>query len=69
MSTDGVHHMTRMQAGVNMVPGAEKQGMLVPNKGYNTTRPTKPKPRAATPNQQGYQHRESQNQGHRERAR
>lgn len=43
--------MTRMQAGVNMVPGAERQGMLDPNRRYITTKPTRPEPKAALSNQ------------------
>ncbi|PZO93186.1 MAG: hypothetical protein DI631_07190, partial [Acinetobacter johnsonii] len=63
MSTEGVHHMTRTQAGVNMVPRAGRQGMLGPNRGYITAKPTKPKPRAPMPNQQEFQHHLSQNPG------
>ena len=69
MSTEGVHHMTRTQAGVNMVPGAERQGMLGPNTRNITAKPTKPEPRVATPDQLEHQHLENQNRGHREQAR
>ena len=61
--------MARTQAGVNMVTGAERKGMLDPKRGYITAKPTKPEPRVATPNQLDHQHLGNQNRGHRERAR
>ena len=46
-----------------------KKRMLGPNRGYNTTKPTKPEPKPMMPNQRELQHDLSQDRGHRERAR